>query len=229
MDEWFKGRLKWHRSIMKLSDAEAGRFAKALWTYAATGETSDLSGRESIMLEMCISTLDEDQAHRTNVSAARAAAGAKGGRPKTSKANESKKSNCYPEKANESKKSNCFNKKEDTRNKKEDAADAAYARGGGFISDDDADAINGALNDVFDEAKRAGFPDNQATLDRLNAMCAEYSPEWVTAGIAVCVERGASNPGFLDGVLKKYREQGGVDDTRRTARSTEDDLTPLWG
>lgn len=229
MNEWFKGRLIWHKSIMRLSDAEAGRFVKALWTYAATGETCDLGGRESLLLEMCIATLDEDQEHRAEVSAARAKAGAKGGRPKISaenaKANESKKSNSFSEKAKESKKSNCLH----IREKKEDnIADAIYAHaresGGGFLDDDEADDLMGELNSVLDAAHDAGFPDNQATFDRLTALCADYTAAWVLEALKVCVDRGQSSPGYLAGVLQRYREQGGLDSQRKQETYTPNRL-----
>lgn len=229
MDEWFKARVKWHKPIMKLSDAEAGRLMKALWSYATHEELGDLGGREGILLEMCIAELAEDQEHRSNVSAARRAAGTKGGRPKISpenaKANESKKSNCFSEKAkeaNESKKSYIRNKKEDN------IADAIYAHtresGGGFLDDDEADDLMGELNSVLDAAHDAGFPDNQATFDRLTALCADYTAAWVLEALKVCVDRGQSSPGYLAGVLQRYREQGGLDSQRKQETYTPNRL-----
>ena len=46
MDIWFKAKVDWGEALGLLSDTEAGRFAKALWKYAATGEAGTLTGRE---------------------------------------------------------------------------------------------------------------------------------------------------------------------------------------
>ena len=44
MDIWFKAKVDWGEALGLLSDTEAGRFAKALWKYAATGDAA-LAGR----------------------------------------------------------------------------------------------------------------------------------------------------------------------------------------
>ena len=49
MDIWFKAKVDWGEALGLLSDTEAGRFAKALWKYAATGEAGTLTGREQML------------------------------------------------------------------------------------------------------------------------------------------------------------------------------------
>ena len=79
MKEWFKARNIWYGAFMALSDAEAGRLAKALWTYTATGEETELSGNEKGCFAMIRFTLQQDEAERGDLSEKRRAAGSKGG------------------------------------------------------------------------------------------------------------------------------------------------------
>ena len=193
MIEWFKARLIWGMSFDALSDAEAGRLAKALWKYAATGEMENLSGGEKASYAMFTAMLAADKEERANVSAERSKAGSKGGRTKGSKANESKKSNCFSEKANESKKSYI-------RNKNIDIIPLTPLRG-----DDDADdlhRIQQEHDDVFDAAICAGFKDCQATFDALVALIAESGSENVLHGIKKCVDHNASSLAYLRKVLE---------------------------
>ena len=52
MDIWFKAKVDWGEALGLLSDTEAGRFAKALWKYAATGEAGTLTGREQMLFAL---------------------------------------------------------------------------------------------------------------------------------------------------------------------------------
>lgn len=204
MIEWFKARLIWGMSFNALSDAEAGRLAKALWKYAATGEMENLSGGEKASYAMFTAMLAADKEERANVSAERSKAGSKGGRPKGSKANESKKSNCFSEKANESKKSYI-------RNKNIDIIPLTPLTGDD--DDDDLLRIQQEHNEVFDAALRAGFKDCQATFDALTALIAESGCENVLHGIRECVEHNASSLAYLRKVLEgKPRPKEAADD-----------------
>lgn len=197
-------------TIDELSDAEAGRLLKALLEYGATGEARALSGQERFVFKMVKAQIDRDRQGYAERAERNRINGSKGGRPaKPTGFTEN------PEKPTGLQK----NRKKPTgaNNKdKEDIAVAIYAHtresgGGGFLGEDEADALADDLNAVLDAAHDAGFPDNQATFDRLTALCADYTADWVQKGIAVCVERGQSNPGFLAGVLRRYQEQGGPD------------------
>ncbi len=75
MDEWFKARNAWAGAFETLSDAEAGRLAKALWKYTTTGEEAELSGNEKGCFAMILWTLHMDEAERNNTSAIRRLAG----------------------------------------------------------------------------------------------------------------------------------------------------------
>ena len=57
MDIWFKAKVDWGEALGLLSDTEAGRFAKALWKYAATGEAASLAGREQMLFALVLADL----------------------------------------------------------------------------------------------------------------------------------------------------------------------------
>lgn len=80
MKEWFKARNVWIGAFSALSDAEAGRLAKALWTYTATGEQVELSGNEKGCFAMILYTLQMDEKENAEISAKRAANGSRGGK-----------------------------------------------------------------------------------------------------------------------------------------------------
>lgn len=82
MKEWFKARNIWNGAFTALSDAEAGRLAKALWHYTTTGEQVELSGNEKGCFAMIMYTLQQDDAQSGNLSEKRREAGSKGGQQK---------------------------------------------------------------------------------------------------------------------------------------------------
>ena len=57
MDIWFKAKVDWGEALGLLSDTEAGRFAKALWKYAASGEAASLAGREQMLFALVLADL----------------------------------------------------------------------------------------------------------------------------------------------------------------------------
>lgn len=192
MDEWFKARLIWHKGIEALSDAEAGRLAKALWKYAATGEVENLSGGEKFAFAMCMATLEQDVQKREDLSETRSEAGKKGGRP--SKANESKKSNCFSEKANESKKSH-----KEIRYKNN--IPPCNPPMGDDYDEEAMIAQNELLNEVFDKARDSGFKITQASMDLLSDRLHDYGKETLFYALDKCVKAQAFNFGYLDTVL----------------------------
>lgn len=111
MRDWFKARNIWGAAIFALSDAEAGRLMKALWTYTMTGEQQNLSGAERAIFAMILMTLGQDEQANADISQKRAAAGSMGG--KQTQANASK------EKQNEQMQANASNKNKN-KEKEED-------------------------------------------------------------------------------------------------------------
>ena len=80
MKEWFKARNVWGAGIEALSDEEAGKFAKALWTYTMTGEKTDLTGAAAGLFAIAVTQLSIDDEQAEEISKRRSAAGSIGGR-----------------------------------------------------------------------------------------------------------------------------------------------------
>ena len=126
MDIWFKAKVDWGEALGLLSDTEAGRFAKALWKYAATGEAGTLTGREQMLFALVLADLRREAEHRERISALRSEAGRRGGRPRA----ESKTSNGLSPKADESNQSETESRKEKDRTQTKEP-EAGCAEGGG--------------------------------------------------------------------------------------------------
>lgn len=129
MDIWFKAKVDWGEALGLLSDTEAGRFAKALWKYAATGEAGTLTGREQMLFALVLADLRREAEHRERISALRSEAGRRGGRPRA----ESKTSNGLSPKGDESNQSETESRKEKDRTQTKEP-EAGCAEGGGAAS-----------------------------------------------------------------------------------------------
>ena len=68
MNDWFKARNIWGAAILTLSDAEAGRLAKAIWGYTMSGEEQNLSGAEKGLFAMIQMQLDQDAQRDADIS-----------------------------------------------------------------------------------------------------------------------------------------------------------------
>ena len=190
MDEWFKARLIWLAGIEALSDAEAGRLAKALWRYAATGETVTSSGGEKFALATCIATLRKDQEDRPNLSQTRSASGKKGGRPKTEKANESKKSNCTH-----------------IRNKNKESSSVGF-----FDDDDEAFAIQQDHDEILDAAERVGLASNDFERDDLIGLYAEHGKPALLAALDQYGKHKGKSIAYLRAILAGGPKKQTADD-----------------
>lgn len=110
---WFKFYSIWGDGLTELSDAEAGRFLKAVCYYAETGKIQSLSGNERILFAMALKQLKQDADRSTKISSVRAEAGRMGGlASKQNEAKEANESNCLQ---NEAKNSNCSIKNKELR------------------------------------------------------------------------------------------------------------------
>ncbi len=55
--DWFKMRTIWGASLCRLSDAEAGRFIKALFAFVRSGEEYNGTGKEELLVAQALETL----------------------------------------------------------------------------------------------------------------------------------------------------------------------------
>lgn len=95
----------WGEDLNDLTMEERGMLITAVFEFQATGEVIEFEDRLlNNILRRYISAFRKDGAKWEQTRESRSVAGAKGGRPKKEKANESKKSNCFSEKQTEAKK-----------------------------------------------------------------------------------------------------------------------------
>ena len=96
---WFKCYIAWDDIVEELSDAEAGRFFKALMKYHKAGEIRSLSGTEKLMYNIALKQAKQDAEHVAEISRIRSEA-RRGARKKS---NESIDNNSYQEITNDDK------------------------------------------------------------------------------------------------------------------------------
>ena len=72
----------------------------------------------------------------------------------------------------------------------------------GFISDDEAKAIQSEQNRVLDAAEDAGFGKSNSVRAGLLKLYADYGLEKMLSGFESCVKHGVSNLAYLEAVLK---------------------------
>ena len=196
MNIWFKARNVWGATILALSDDEAGRLAKAIWTFTMTGKILPLDGAEKGIFPMILMTLEQDEAHNAEVSAKRAAVGALGGKQKAANATNSLQllpiaTNCNQKVANEAIDTN---KNKNKNKEKEPEVD--------FILDNEAASIQKEHNSILDAALNAGFKNTPAERAGLLNLYAEHGLDKMLAAINECVRHSASNLAYLEAVLK---------------------------
>ena len=116
--EWFKFRTIWNDGIRELSDAEAGRFLKALIDYEEFGETRSLSGAEKVVYSIVIKQLKQDAERNAEISRTRAEAGRIGGL--SSKQKEANESKCKQKEAKQANGNKCSIKNTELRIKNQE-------------------------------------------------------------------------------------------------------------
>ena len=96
---WFKCYIAWDEIVEELSDAEAGRFFKALMKYHKSGEIRLLSGTEKLMYNVALKQAKQDAEHVAEISKIRSEAR----RGTRKKSNESNDDNSYQMLSNDNK------------------------------------------------------------------------------------------------------------------------------
>ena len=198
MNEWFKARNVWGATILALSDEEAGRIAKAIWSFTMNGEIMQLQGAEKGIFPMILMTLQQDEVHNAEVSAKRAAAGSLGGKQKEANANncyqlQSNDSNCNQMLSNEAIGNNKNKNKNENKNKESESE---------FILDEEAVRIQNDHNTILDAAQNAGFKSSPAERAGLLNLYAAHGLDKMLNAINECVKHSAPNLAYLEAVLK---------------------------
>ena len=196
MNDWFKARNIWGSAILSLSDAEAGRLAKALWTYTMTGEQQNLSGAEKGIFALMLMTLGQDEQANADISKKRALAGSMGGKQK--QANSSK---CYQNKQMIANEANATNKNKNKEEDKEDKDNTRTREDMPFgLTDDDIQASIDRRQQLEDAARSIGLQVTEAGMMYGERLVQEYGLEKVLDAIkkAVDVPKWA----YVEGICK---------------------------
>lgn len=191
MKDWFKARNIWGAAIAALTDEEAGRLAKAIWSYTMTGKIKEIEGAEKGIYAMILLTLGQDAERDDDISAKRSVAAK----------NMHLQANAY--KSNQLQ-ANADNKNKNKNIDKEQESESESE----FITDAEAQQLQMDQNRVLDAAEDAGFKMSNSVRASLTALFADCGLERMLEGIRSCSEHGAVNLAYLRAVLSgKQREQ----------------------
>lgn len=80
-----------------------------------------------------------------------------------------------------------------------------------LMTEEEATAQQHRIDDLLESAKRAGFPGDPVTMDKLVDMACDYSFEWTLRAIDAANSGGVKTINYLRGILKNYRQNGGPD------------------
>ena len=93
----------------------------------------------------------------------------------------------------------------------------------GFAPEEELMRIQEEHNFILDTAKKAGFPDNEATWDMLIKFYGEYGKEAVLEGIDACVMSGKPVMRYLQGCLRKSAQDKKKEEQQKKAGQKYDD------
>lgn len=94
-----------------------------------------------------------------------------------------------------------------------------------LMTDAEMDAARELANAVYDAAQAVGIPQTAADLDKADRLIADYSAPWVLEAI----RRAGDGPAsarccrYVAGVLRKWREKGGMDERSRPSDGNPDE------
>lgn len=93
----------------------------------------------------------------------------------------------------------------------------------GFAPEEELMRIQEEHNFILDTAKKAGFPDNEATWNMLIKFYGEYGKEAVLEGIDACVMSGKPVMRYLQGCLRKSAQDKKKEEQQKKAGQKYDD------
>ena len=97
----------------------------------------------------------------------------------------------------------------------------SVAQGAARMTQEEADALQREMDDVLEAAAEIGIPQSAADLSHGNRLVADYSAAWVREAIRRAGTGSASTRSwrYVEGILRKWRERGGMDEARQAARA----------
>lgn len=204
MKEWFKARNVWGAAILSLPDEDAGRLAKAIWSYTMSGEIVQIEGAGQGVLAMALMTLKQDEEHEADVSAKRSDAA----KSMHMQANAYKSMHLHANADNK-------NKNKNKREEKEQESES-------FMDADDAQAIQKDHDRILDAAEDAGFKMSNDVRATLIALYADNGLNKMLEALRSCVDHGAPNLAYLKAVLKGENKKKVVNAQKFTQRDYDE-------
>lgn len=199
MKDWFKARNVWGATILALSDAEAGRIAKAIWSYTMNGEIMPLEGAEKGIFPMILMTLTQDEERESDISAKRSHAA-------KNMHLQANASNCIQMQAIDNTCKQLISNA-DIKNQNKNIEKEQESESESYISDADARQIQIDQNRVMDAAEDAGFKMSNDVRYSLTDLYAKHGLEKMLEAFKACVKHGAPNLAYLEAVLKGKPKQ----------------------
>ena len=95
------------------------------------------------------------------------------------------------------------------------------AQGAARMTQEEVDALQREMDDVLEAAAEIGIPQSAVDLSHGNRLVADYSAAWVREAIRRAGTGSASTRSwrYVEGILRKWRERGGMDEARQAARA----------
>lgn len=199
MKDWFKARNVWGATILALSDAEAGRIAKAIWSYTMNGEIMPLEGAEKGIFPMILMTLTQDEERESDISAKRSHAA-------KNMHLQANASNCIQMQAIDNTCKQLISNA-DIKNQNKNIEKEQESESESYISDADARQIQSKQNRVLDAAEDAGFKMSNDVRASLIDLYAKYGLDKMLEAFKACVRQGVPKLAYLEAVLNGKPKQ----------------------
>ena len=92
-----------------------------------------------------------------------------------------------------------------------------------LMTQEEADALQREMDDVLEAAAEIGIPQSASDLNHANRLVADYSAAWVREAIRRAGTGSASTRcwRYVEAILRRWRERGGMDEARQDARAPE--------
>lgn len=222
--DWFKMQTVWGSSIERMTDAEAGRFIKAVYAFVRSGVEYTGTGKEEMLVWQAIDTLRNDiakfaaaqaaadDAKRVTSELRRQAANkrwqmqkdAQASKPlhKDAKGCKSMQKDAFASGVMQVDAKNAHKEKNKNKNNSNPPTPLADS-----IDDQELEQIRADHEEIFNAMEYAGFDMDAATLDKVIDLYATYGKEKVLSAIDACVENSVKKFVYLRGVLESREKE----------------------
>ncbi|MDL2318201.1 DUF6291 domain-containing protein [Eubacteriales bacterium OttesenSCG-928-A19] len=203
--KYVKAYYDWVEQMEALSDSEKGRLFVAILKYARGESTENLSGSERIIFPSFKSQIDRDaKVYQTKVDNGRV-----GGLAKSSESNRTK-----------AKSSESYQDKDKEQDKGIYTTTTTNARAEAF-GDEEALAYRLSLDEIKQAAEGIGLPMESRDEQAVEMLYADYCKDWLLEAIKRVADRPKDKRswGYIKGILKNWRENGGIDSPDRPPRT----------